>query len=129
MNPPAEAAIYAVDPGRVAAFYEAVAGLAVAESTPEFIELRSALWRLSIVRIPVAIATGISFTVPVTRRGETPIKLVLPVASLETAREVAAVHGGVVDGQEAEWTWHHTTRCDGHDPEGNVFQCAVPARG
>jgi hypothetical protein len=32
------------------------------------------------------------------------------------------VYGGEVNGPEKEWKFHGVTRCDGIDPEDNVFQ-------
>ena len=126
-SPRAEAAIYALDPVALADFYCAVAHLERVEEEPGFVALRAPAIDLIVVRIRADIAAGIALASPPPRREDTPIKLVLPVDDLAAARESAAAHGGVVDPPEREWTWRGLTRCDGHDPEGNVFQVAMPA--
>ena len=55
-------------------------------------------------------------------REETPIKLMLPVASMAEARQAAVLQGGQVKPPDAQWTDQGCVVCDGHDPEGNVFQ-------
>lgn len=123
----AEAAIYAVDPERLADFYCAVAHFERVEQEPGFVALRSAQYDVILVRIRPDLAAEITISEPAQRREDTPIKLVLSVDDLRSAREAAHAHGGVIDEPEHEWTWRGLTRCDGHDPEGNVFQAAVPA--
>lgn len=59
---------------------------------------------------------------PPQRRAGTPIKRVLLVPSLAEAPSAAAAPGGQVDGAKRECRFQAFTVCDGHDPEGNVFQ-------
>ncbi len=114
--------VYAKDVAAVAAFYESVVDLAVAEVADGHVALASDEVELVVVRIPVELAGSIEIARPPRRREGTPIKPVLPVASLALARERALSVGGVLDGAEREWRWGGTLVCDGHDPEGNVFQ-------
>jgi hypothetical protein len=44
------------------------------------------------------------------------------VASIEDARRTAIQLGGDMNDAEMEWSFHGLKRCDGVDPEGNVFQ-------
>jgi hypothetical protein len=46
----------------------------------------------------------------------------LPVTSIHSAREAAVALGGWVDATDHEWKFQNCLICDGHDPEGNVFQ-------
>ncbi len=93
----AGAVVYAKDPARVAAFYEGP-----------------------------AIAASIVIETPPERRQDTPIKLVLPVSSLQAVRMAAARLGGALNAPEREWAWRGWRFCDGHDPEGNVVQFRQP---
>lgn len=114
--------VYAKDVAAVAAFYESVAGLVVAEVAEGHVALVSDALELVVVRIPAELARTIEISRPPRRREETPIKPLLPVASLALARERALNAGGVLNGAESEWRWGGALVCDGHDPEGNVFQ-------
>lgn len=122
----AEAAVYALDPGKLADFYCAVAEMVRVEEAPGFVALQGAALDVILVTIREEIAASIVRETPPQRREETPIKLVLLVHDLAAARDRAAALGGVVDPCDREWSWRGLTRCDGHDPEGNVFQLAVP---
>ena len=114
--------VYMKDVAAVAAFYESVAGLVVAEVAEGHVALVSDALELVVVGIPAELARTIEIARAPWRREETPIKPVLPVASLALARERALCAGGVLDGAEREWRWGGVLVCDGHDPEGNVFQ-------
>ena len=115
--PRAAAVLYASDVSRLGAFYEAVVGLAVAESTADFVTLVSDRWELTLVAVPATVAATLQLSDPPTRRSRTPIKLVFAVESLVVAAPAA---GGALDG--AEWTFGDALVCDGHDTEGNVVQ-------
>lgn len=121
--------VYAKDIGRVAAFYAAVAGLDVLDDADGYVALASDALELVVVRIPDEIAETIEVATPPVRRTETPLKPVLPIADISTARERASGLGGVVDPPDREWRWGDTRVCDGNDPEGNVFQLREPSSG
>ena len=121
--------VYAKEVGRVAAFYAAVAGLDLVEATDGYVVLASDALEFVVVRIPDEIAGTIEVATPPVRRTETPLKPVLPVADIASARQRAPGLGGVVDPPAREWRWGDTTVCDGNDPEGNVFQLRDPQPG
>lgn len=121
--------VYAKEVGRVAAFYAAVAGLDLVDEADGYVALASDALELVVVRVPDAVAETIEVAVPPARRTETPLKPVLPVADIATARARAPGLGGVVDPPAREWRWGDTTVCDGNDPEGNVFQLRDPQPG
>ena len=78
--------------------------------------------QLVIVRIPPAIADAIDIARPPMVREDTPIKLVFAVDDIARARARASDLGGAVNPAERAWQFDGATVCDGHDPEGNVFQ-------
>jgi len=49
------------------------------------------------------------------------------VSRLLAAATLYAVVPDRVAAVEREWTYRGRRVCDGHDPEGNVFQAAEPA--
>ena len=124
----AAAVLYAKNLDQVSAFYEQVTGMISTESTASFKVLESATFELTVVTIPPAIAESISITTPPDRREDTPIKLVFLVASIAIARATAARCGGELNAAEREWHFRGFTVCDGHDPEGNVFQVREQTR-
>jgi len=127
-QPNAGAVVYAKDLARVSAFYAGVLGCRVAHSEVDHVVLESPAFQLVIVAIPAHIAGSIDVAEPPIRRSDTPIKLVFPVASIDTARLAAASRGGELDPPEREWRFQGFRVCDGHDPEGNVVQFRARAR-
>ena len=119
---PYGAVIYAKDYRALASFYERVAGLMQREADEEYVLLEGASFQLVILQIPQRIAANISIEKPPRKRENTPIKLFLNVSSIEDARRTAKELGGELYGIEKEWKFHGVKRCDGMDPEGNVFQ-------
>jgi predicted enzyme related to lactoylglutathione lyase len=119
---PLGAVLFAKDVARVCAFYTEVIELKLASNHGGRSVLTSAGSQLTIHAIPPHLAATIEIKTPATRREETPIKLVFAVASLAAARARAEKHGGEVDPVEREWRLVDSMVCDGHDPEGNVFQ-------
>ena len=116
------AVLYAKDLPRLVEFYASVAGLPIQTSDNEYAVLGCESCQLVIVRIPRRIAGSIAIEAPPARREETPIKLVFSVADIVASRSNAAERGGVVNPADREWEFAGATVCDGHDPEGNVFQ-------
>ena len=116
------AVLYAKDLQRLVEFYAAVAGLELAQVQEGFAVLGRPPSQLVIVPIPPAIADTISIARPPMVREDTPIKLVFAVDDIARARARAADLGGAVKLAEREWQFDGATVCDGHDPEGNVFQ-------
>jgi predicted enzyme related to lactoylglutathione lyase len=121
-QPGAGAVVYAKDLARVSAFYAGVPGFTVAHSEADHVVLESPAMQLVIVAIPEHIAATIEVAEPPVRRTETPIKLVLAVASIDDMRAAAESRGGQLNPPEREWQFRGFRVCDGHDPEGNVVQ-------
>src|SRR5262245_3565120 len=119
---PYGAVIYAKDFRALASFYEHVAGLTPREVDEEYVLLETPFFQLVILQIPERIAANITIEKPPRKRENTPIKLFLNVTSIENARQTAKALGGELNGAEMEWKFHGVKRCDGIDPEGNVFQ-------
>jgi predicted enzyme related to lactoylglutathione lyase len=71
---------------------------------------------------PARIAEQIQIASPPVRREDTAVKLWFAVPSLAAARSLVARLGGELNGPEREWQFEGDRVCDGHDPEGNVFQ-------
>ncbi len=121
----AGAVLYAIDIERSGAFYEAVVGLAETQRDADFLVLERGGFQLVVHAVPAHIASTITLTVPPHRREETPIKLIFVVLDLDAARKIVADRGGVLNGPDREWQFQNWRVCDGHDPEGNVFQLRV----
>jgi len=119
---PYGAVIYAKDYRALAGFYERVAGLTQRDADQEYVLLEAPSFQLVILQIPERIAANITIEKPPRKRENTPIKLFLNVSSIENARQTANALGGELNGPEKEWKFHGVRRCDGIDPEGNVFQ-------
>ena len=119
---PYGAVIYAKDYRTLASFYEHVAGLTQREADEEYVLLEAPSFQLVILQISERIAANITIEKPPRKRENTPIKLFLNVNSIENARLAAKGLGGELNSVETEWKFHGVKRCDGIDPEGNVFQ-------
>ena len=75
-----------------------------------------------ILRIPRRIADAINIATSPELREDTPLKLVFGVENIAYARERAAALGGAMNAVERESEFEGAKVCDGHDPEGNIFQ-------
>jgi predicted enzyme related to lactoylglutathione lyase len=118
----AAAVIYAKDVARVGAFYARVAGLALTHTEADHASLESPALQLFIVAMNSAVAAKVEIAQPPVVRENTALKFIFPVASLAAARAFAAEGGGALKPVQAEWAFNGWRHCDGHDPEGNVFQ-------
>lgn len=121
------AVLYARDLDRVGAFYAAVLGVDPPAGDGRHVVLRAGDVQLVVLAVPEPLARRIVLADPPARRTETPIKLMIPVDSIARVRDVAGARGGIVDPPRHEWTFQGDRVCDGHDPEGNVFQLREPA--
>jgi predicted enzyme related to lactoylglutathione lyase len=119
---PYGAVIYAKDYRALASFYEHVAGMTQREADEEYVLLEVPSFQLVILQIPERIAAAITIEKPPRKRENTPIKLIFNVSSIANARQTAKGLGGELNGSDKEWKFHGVKRCDGVDPEGNVFQ-------
>lgn len=120
------AVLYAKDVDRLVQFYASVMDLEVQTVEKGFAILGCEPTRLVIVRIPRRIADEIEITAPPEPREETPIKLVFALDDIAHARNRAAGLGGALGAIESEWEFDGARICDGHDPEGNIFQIRQP---
>jgi predicted enzyme related to lactoylglutathione lyase len=116
------AVLYAKDLRRLVEFYSAVACLDVQSVQAGFAVLGREPSQLVIVRIPKRIADSIDISTPPERRDDTPVKLAFSVEDIATVRNRAAELGGAMNPVEREWEFEGAKVCDGHDPEGNIFQ-------
>jgi catechol 2,3-dioxygenase-like lactoylglutathione lyase family enzyme len=109
--------IIAKDMDRMIAFYRDGIGLRFleAESSDGWAVFDAGGARLALHRIPEHIAKNILIATPPIARGETPIKLFFRASgALDAARAHLVASGAVMFDP-------HDGRCDGLDPEGNVF--------
>lgn len=120
------AVLYAKDLERLVAFYAAVAGIGPPATEKGYAILGSAPSQLVILRIPKRIAEAIDIATPPEPREDTALKLVFGVADIAHARARAAELGGAMNAVEREWEFQDAKVCDGHDPEGNIFQLRQP---
>ena len=119
---PYGAVIYAKNYRTLASFYEHVAALTQREVDEQYVLLEAPSFQLIILQMPEIIAANITVENPPRKRENTPIKLLLNVRNIQNARQAAKGFGGELNGAEKEWKFRDVRRCDGIDPEGNVFQ-------
>ena len=127
MSPKPGAVLFAKDMHRIARFYEKVLGLAVAHVGSDIVVLESAQSQLIVHAIPERIAASITISEPPRIREASSLKLVFPVASIDHARDEASAAGGGLKPKSREFEARGFRACDGHDPEGNVFQVRIAA--
>jgi predicted enzyme related to lactoylglutathione lyase len=127
-RPKPSTVVFAKDVARLADFYAQVVGMTPVHSDKDHVVLDDEGFQLVIHGIPAKIARQIVITAPPTLREDTPIKVCLPVASIETARQTAHQLGGAIRPAAQSWTARGFRACDGHDPEGNIFQVREPAQ-
>lgn len=116
--------IYAKDIDRVALLYALVFELTETARADDYVSLSAPSYAITVVRIRAQLASQIDISTPPQRRENVAVKLVLPVDSLERAREKVAKLGGAIGAVEKQWQFDGAIRCDGNDPEGNVIQFA-----
>lgn len=121
-KPKPGAVVFAKHVGKLARFYREVAGMEEIHADTGHIVLDGGHFQLVVHNIPKKVAATIEITEPPRIRDSIPIKICLPVLSIDAARTLAATLGGNVGAKENEWQARGFTACDGHDPEGNVFQ-------
>ena len=114
--------VYAKDKRRVSAFYRRTLGLVAIEDESTHDLLRGPGIELVIHAIPQKYASHISIANPPLVRGETPLKPVFRVESLEAVRLAAESTGGSLQPADRAWQYNGAIVLDGCDPEGNVVQ-------
>lgn len=121
-RPKPSAVIFAKDVDALARFYRETAEMTEVHRDKDHVVLNEEGFQIVVHGIPKQIAATIEITSPPEVREDTPIKICLPVSSIEQARTTAAALGGKVGPKTKEWTARGFRACDGYDPEGNVFQ-------
>jgi catechol 2,3-dioxygenase-like lactoylglutathione lyase family enzyme len=116
------AMIFVKDVDRMTAFYRDGLGLRhlTEESSEGWAKFDAGGAELALHQIPEHIARDIEITDPPSAREDTPIKLVFETEDLEAARAHLSAQGAVM--MEPA----NPRRCDGLDPEGNVFTIRQP---
>ncbi len=120
--PRAAAVVYAKNLKRIAEFYQRVASLSLKRAAEDHVVLVSESFELVVVQIPRHLAESIEIEEPAVRRTQNPIKLVFFVENIAVARKVANTRSVALNAPDDEWVFEGNRVCDGHDPEGNVFQ-------
>ena len=116
------AVLYAKDLDGLVESYSSAAGIEPQAIEKGFAILGSRPSQFVILRIPKRIADTIDIATPPEPREDTPLKPVFGVEDIAHARQRAAELGGAMNAVEREWEFEGAKVCDGHDPEGNVFQ-------
>jgi hypothetical protein len=112
------AVIFAADTERVSLFYQSITGAMRLHTDADHTVLAGGGFELTVHSLrgePLP-------SVPPIVREDTAIKLCFYVPSLARARTTASLLGGSVKPTGGEWHGRGFIACDGHDPEGNVFQ-------
>jgi hypothetical protein len=122
IRPKPSTVIYAKNVPQMARFYREVAAMTEVLQDQHHVVLEDEQYQLVIHGIPEQIAAQIHITAPPEVREDTAIKPCLPVHSIAQARLKAQELGGWVAPQSKEWEARDFRACNGHDPEGNVFQ-------
>lgn len=121
-RPKPSTVVFAKDIPKLAQFYRAIADMTIVHEDKDHTVLDQDTFQLVIHGIPKNISVKIQITQPPQVREGIPLKHCLPVASIAHARAKAAEFGGQVGSTSREWEARGFRACDGHDPEGNVFQ-------
>ena len=121
-RPKPSAVIFSKEVETMVRFYREVAQMVEVHRDSDHVVLDAPGFQVVIHGIPAHIAATFTITIPPEIREMVPVKICLPVTSLEHARASAAELGGQIGPVEKEWSVGGFRACDGHDPEGNVFQ-------
>lgn len=121
-RPKPSAVIFAKDVEALANFYLEVAEMTLVQSDRHKAVLDEDGFQLVIHGIPDSIAESITINTPPEVRKETPIKICIPVNTIDGARSKASALGGQVADKAQEWSARGFRACDAYDLEGNVFQ-------
>jgi predicted enzyme related to lactoylglutathione lyase len=119
--------LFAADVRRITDFYQTVAAMTLVSGDD-----RHSVLELERLQLVVHAVGGRRKRMPeaakrVKPRRDATLKICLPVRSIASVREHAAALGGRMLPAGREWEARGFRACDGHDPEGNVFQVREPA--
>jgi predicted enzyme related to lactoylglutathione lyase len=126
-RPKPSVVVFAKSVPRLATFYREVGELTTVHEDQDHIVLEQESFQVVIHGVPPEFSAQIQITEPPQIREEACMKMCLPVESLGRARLKAAEHGGKLGSRDKEWEARGFRACDGHDPEGNVFQARESA--
>jgi uridine kinase/predicted enzyme related to lactoylglutathione lyase len=118
----AGAVLFTVNLRKLANFYEQVIGMHVVKTATDHVVLEVGTFRLTLHQIPEQYAKSIVISATPVVRENAAIKLSFRVKDISRSRRTASELGGLVNGPDREWSNEEATTCDGHDPDGNVFQ-------
>lgn len=121
-KPKPSVVIFAKNVLQLAQFYRELVGMSEVHQDKDHVVLDDAGFQVVIHGIPQKIAASIQISQPPSIRDNTTLKFCLPVSSIGFARAKASELGGAVGPIGKEWAARGFRACDGHDPEGNVFQ-------
>lgn len=121
-RPKPSVVVFAKSIPKLARFYREIAEMVSVHEDKDHVVLDQEGFQVVIHGIPKKISAQIRISEPPEIREGTPVKLCLPVTSIEHARTKATELGGSVYPESKEWEARGFRACDGHDPEGNVFQ-------
>lgn len=121
------AVIFAKDVERLTKFYAELLSMAVVHGERDHIVLESLDTQLVVHALPEPVAQSIRIASPPQLRADTAIKPFFSVDDLAQARVTARRLGGRLNPRAQEWEARGFRACDGHDPEGNVFQLRAQA--
>lgn len=113
------AVLFVADVERLSEFYRRVAAMTVVHAAKDHAVLEIVGFQLVIHILHGGAGAG---SEPVTVREDSYIKLCFPVNRINEARSIASSLGGFIKPARHEWEARGFRACDGHDPEGNVFQ-------
>jgi len=122
MTPKPAVVVFARNVVRMARFYGDVAAMSAVQTASDHVVLELESFQVVIHGVPKKVAASITIATPPVVRQHNPVKLCLPVGSIGVARRIASERGGRVQPKSREWEARGFRACDGHDPEGNVFQ-------
>ncbi|MBC3874701.1 VOC family protein [Undibacterium flavidum] len=114
--------LFVSDVPRMTAFYSTVAAMKILHEEPSYAILGIDGFELVIHALYGEPSPQNSTAVTVVVREDSYTKLCLPVANISIARAQADQLGGAIKSSAHEWVARGIRACDGHDPEGNVFQ-------
>lgn len=114
--------LFVRDVPRMTSFYCTVAAMELLHQESSYAILSIQGFELVIHALYGEASLPYSNTETVAVREDSYTKLCLPVTSIAIARAHANELGGAIKSFSHEWAARGFRACDGHDPEGNVFQ-------
>ena len=114
--------LYAKDLKKMVAFYRDILGFSVIPSRfdpEEFVVLDAGKAQLCLHQIPEVIARNINIGDPPEPRSQVPVKIMFVTEDVDGMRERLITRGTQMGLLQS---YLPLLYCDGHDPEGNIFQ-------